>query len=65
MEINIDEEQVCEIVIQSLQEDYIHQEYQMSGRKAAKRMKKHLRAVLKYYMVPDEFKEWENQIAED
>jgi hypothetical protein len=60
MEINIDEEQVCEIVIRSLQEDY-----KWENEKAAKRMKKHLRAVLKYYMVPDEFKKWENQIEED
>lgn len=66
--LELDADQVHEMVVELLKEDYEAQEYWMGGpknSKEAKRLRKHLRAVLEYYMVPDEFEEWEKQNAKD
>lgn len=61
-------DQVHDMVVQVLKGAYEDQEYWIGGpknSKEAKRIRKHLRGVLEYYMIPDEFKEWEKQNAKD
>ena len=64
MKIELGPDQVIEIVVQSLQEFYREQGYLREDPNygpRARRVRKHIRRVMKYYMTTNGFKEWEKE----